>query len=281
MSEKRKLEVVEVKLDQLRPHTQNPRLGDIKAIAESLQTYSQYKPIVVRQETNEILAGNQTYAAAKMIGWDEISVVFISVSDVDAKRIILTDNRTHDLGAYNDPLLANLLQDLVTEDVSLLSGTGYTEDEVENLLASTLTDIQIDTEVSDEERHAARAAIDRLFPVTTQQEASFTQEGDLHPSLQAEKDAALNLDGLQTETNALSGTETEVDVPKPPPVEEFVLFRFGDIRAKVPKTEFDSWRAGSNEGDPFVLACEYLKLMGLGADSIKPFEMSGPETWHS
>lgn len=277
MSERRKLEIVEVKLDQIRPHTQNPRLGDISAIAESLQTYSQYKPIVVREETKEILAGNQTYAAAKMIGWDEISVVFISVSDLDAKRIVLADNRTHDLGAYNDPLLANLLQDLMTEDVSLLDGTGYTEDEVDDLLNSTLTEIEIETEVSEEERDTARAAIDRLFPVTEEQEAST----EVHPSLQAEKDAANNLDALPAETNALSGTEAELEIPPPPPVEEFVLFRFGDIRAKVPKAEFDSWRANNDESDPFKAACIHLMSMGFGEGSIKAFEMSGPETWHS
>lgn len=278
MNEKRKLEIVEVGLDEIRPHTQNPRLGDIKAIAESLQTYSQYKPIVVREETGEILAGNQTYAAAKMIGWQEISVVYISVSDIDAKRIVLADNRTHDLGAYNDPLLANLLQDLMVEDVSLLDGTGYSADEVDDLLNSTLTDIEIETEVSEEERDTARAAIDRLFPVTEQQKS----QGDgPHPSLKAEEDAAINPDELVTETNALSTPNTEVDVPSPPPVEEFVLFRFGDIRAKVPKTEFDSWRANLEEDDAFTLATNYLKSMGFAVDSVMPFEMDGPETWHS
>lgn len=273
--------VERVSLGDIRAYPDNPRIGDIGALRESLKANKQFNPLVVQRSTGYILAGNHTYAAAKSLGWEEIDVVYIDVDDSSAKRIVLASNRISDLGGYNDPLLANLLQDLMDEDVMLLDGTGYGEDDVNDLLNSTLTDIEIDTEVSDEERDTARAAIDRLFPVTTEQEASFTQEGDLHPSLQAEKDAALNEDQLVTETNVLSGTETEVDVPTPPPVEEFVLFRFGDIRAKVPKAEFDSWRAGSDESDPFVLACDYLKSMGFGDEAIKPFEMDGPETWHS
>jgi len=276
-----RLQISYVPLDEIRPHTQNPRLGDIKAIAESLKTYSQYKPIVVRRETSEILAGNQTYAAAKMLDWDEIAVVYISVTDTDAKRIVLADNKTHDLGAYNDPLLANILEDLMAEDVTLLDGTGYTEDEVDDLLNSTVTDIQISVEVDPAERDAARAAIDRLFPVTAEQEAQAEAQAEVPPSIQAEMDAALKTDELPTETNVASGAEVTSLPPAPSVVEEYVLFRFGDLKAKVPKVEFDSWRANSEEGDPFKAVSGYLKTLGFGDGSIKPFEMDGPETWHS
>lgn len=273
--------VERVSLKEIRAYPDNPRIGDIAALRESLKANKQFNPLVVQRSTGYILSGNHTYAAAKSLGWEEIDVTYIDVDDSAAKRIVLASNRIADLGGYNEAMLANLLQDLLVEDASLLDGTGYTENEVEDLLNSTLTDIEISTDVSDEERTTARAAIDRLFPVTTQQEASITQESEIPPSIQAERDAAVDLDALPTPTNALSGSEVVVEPPPVPPVEEFVLFRFGDLKAKVPKAEFDSWRANNDESDPFVVARNYLKGMGVDGESIKPFEMSGPETWHS
>lgn len=123
-----------VALDSLRPHPNNPRNGDTEAIQESLRVNGQFKPIVVADD-GTILAGNHTYAAAAELGWDTISVVRLPVQydSEAATRIMLADNRTSDLGRYDDAQLAELLQLLDAE--TGLDGTGYDSDDLSDLLA--------------------------------------------------------------------------------------------------------------------------------------------------
>ena len=54
----------------------NPRLGDVEAIASSYKEFGQVKPIVVIQNSDgkyTIIAGNHQYEAAKRLGWDSIA----------------------------------------------------------------------------------------------------------------------------------------------------------------------------------------------------------------
>lgn len=124
-----------VGLDLLRPHPDNPRNGDVDAIAESLTVNGQYKPIVVAKD-GTVLAGNHTYAAALQLGWTEIQAVRLQVGPKSkaAKRIMLADNRTSDLGVYDEGLLLQLLNDLGGgEGEGVIPGTGYDTDAWEDL----------------------------------------------------------------------------------------------------------------------------------------------------
>ncbi|MEU6417831.1 ParB/RepB/Spo0J family partition protein [Streptomyces spiralis] len=123
-----------VPIDDLVEYYRNPRTGDVDAIAESLRVNGQYKAIVVNRGThtgrpNEILAGNHTWAAAKQLGWDQIAATFVDVTDEDAARIVVVDNRTSDLAGYDSELLADILEELPD-----LDGTGYDQDALDKLL---------------------------------------------------------------------------------------------------------------------------------------------------
>jgi DNA modification methylase len=122
---------VRVPVESLKSFQGNPRIGDVSLIAESLEANGQYRPIVVRKSTREILAGNHTWQAAKLLGWREIWIVEADVDLDTAKRIVAVDNRTNDVARYDDEALAKLLGSL--DD---LVGTGYTPDDLDALLAS-------------------------------------------------------------------------------------------------------------------------------------------------
>lgn len=118
-----------LRVDDLQTFTGNPRRGQVDAIAESLSRNGQYRPIVVNEGTqtgraNEVLAGNHTLAAARKLGWPEIDVWVIDVDDAQARRIVAADNRTADLGEYDNADLLALLEGLDGD----LEGTGYDED---------------------------------------------------------------------------------------------------------------------------------------------------------
>lgn len=120
-----------VPIKSIRTYDKNPRIGNIDAIAESLEASGQFKPIVVNERTGMILAGNHTYLAARKLGWKDIYASFIDVDDDTAKRIVLADNRTADMGEYDDTLIAELLASLPD-----IAGTGYTEVDLDELLES-------------------------------------------------------------------------------------------------------------------------------------------------
>ena len=127
------LKVQDVAIDEVIPHPQNVRQGDVGAIAESLRIHGQYRPIVVQKSSGYILAGNHTWKAAKSLGWPKISVTYIDVDDEQAKRILLVDNRANDLATYDDASLASLLQELASTEASL-EGTGFDGDDLDDLL---------------------------------------------------------------------------------------------------------------------------------------------------
>lgn len=119
-----------VPTDQLVPYGRNPRRGNVELIAESLQHHGQYKPIVVRTGTNEVLAGNHTLRAAQQLGWTEIAATFVDVDDDTAARIVLIDNRSNDVAGYDDEALQELLSSLPD-----LAGTGFSVEDLDSYTA--------------------------------------------------------------------------------------------------------------------------------------------------
>lgn len=126
-------------LSTLNLHHRNPRRGSIPAIAESLLTNGQFRPVVVNRGTHtgrpwEVLAGNHTVMAARHLQaedkWgDDIDTYVVDVQEEEANRIVLADNRTADIGSYDNDDLLGLLEEM--ED---LSGTGYTDDDMKVLM---------------------------------------------------------------------------------------------------------------------------------------------------
>jgi len=146
------------------PHPDNPRRGKVDAIVESLEKNGQYRPIVVSRATGHVLAGNHTLRAAIQLGWDKIAVTYLDdLTPEQEKRILLADNRTADMGTYDDEALLKALRDLVDADDDL-TGTGYTLDDFEDLQvilegAAEVAAPQTDAHYNeDEEQMAERAA---------------------------------------------------------------------------------------------------------------------------
>jgi ParB-like chromosome segregation protein Spo0J len=129
------LTVETVEIDSIAAHPRNPRVGNVDSIVESYLEHSQYQPIIVQRSTGYVLAGNHRLKAARALGWDSIKAIFIDVDDDEAARILLVDNRTSDLGTYDEQVLADLLGELPD-----LAGTGYTPDDLSSLLEGLADD---------------------------------------------------------------------------------------------------------------------------------------------
>jgi hypothetical protein len=126
------IQALAVPIARLKPYGKNPRRGDVAAIKRSLRENGQYRPLVVRRQTMEVLAGNHTLEAARQLGWCELAVSYVDATAEQARRIVLVDNRTNDLAGYDEQALCELLAESAS-----LDGTGYDEAALESLLAAT------------------------------------------------------------------------------------------------------------------------------------------------
>ena len=111
----------------------NPRRGDVEAVKASYQRFGQRKPIVVRTGDDGqvvVVAGNHQLKAVRELGWEQVAVVWADDLTADeATAFALADNRVADLGSYDDADLLAMLQD--ADD---LTGTGYTDTDVDDLV---------------------------------------------------------------------------------------------------------------------------------------------------
>ena len=95
------LQSLAVDIDQLSFMEGNPRKGDVEAVSKSYKQFGQRKPIIATKD-NVVIAGNHQLAAARELGWDQIAVLFVEDDEITAKAFALADNRTADLGTYDD-----------------------------------------------------------------------------------------------------------------------------------------------------------------------------------
>lgn len=133
-----------VPVDQVHQYPNNPKNGDVEEIMASIQRNGMYRPLIVQRSTGYILAGNHSYQACLGLNAKHVPVVHVDVNDTIARRIVLADNRTADLGQYDEADLLALLKDASTSDEMGLYGTGYDTDYVEKLEQLLNTEEPID-----------------------------------------------------------------------------------------------------------------------------------------
>ena len=128
------LQSLAVPLSSVELHPRNPRVGDVEAVAASLRRFGQQKAIVVQASTHYVIAGNHLVRAARALGWTEIAANVVELDDAAATAFMLADNRTSDLGGYDDALLAAILAEGAA--AGNLAATGYDADAVAALVAA-------------------------------------------------------------------------------------------------------------------------------------------------
>ena len=88
-----------VDTDSIDPHPENPRVGDIGAIINSMRTNGFFGALIAQKSTRHVLVGNHRLHAATWLKMPQVPVIWVDVDDVKAKKIMLADNRVSDLEA--------------------------------------------------------------------------------------------------------------------------------------------------------------------------------------
>ena len=92
--------------------------------------------------------------AAQKLGLESIPAIVLDITDSEAKRIALADNRTSDLAEYDAQALLDMLDDL--DD---LVGTGYDLDDLDELRA----DLEEIAEEIEPEKDAEGGSLEEQF----------------------------------------------------------------------------------------------------------------------
>jgi len=137
-------------IENLKALPGNPRKGDVDAVAKSLERFGQRKPIVARKDDGTIIAGNHTWQAAKKLGWSEIAVAFVGDDDVTAKAYALADNRTVELGSYDEQALIDLIEEVHAVVPEFVRDAGWSDDAVAELVAKIESE-QLPKEIDEDE----------------------------------------------------------------------------------------------------------------------------------
>lgn len=122
-----------VAIEELQPHPDNPRINDhaVEEIAGSIKRFGFAAPIIARKEDNVIIGGHTRWKAAKSLGLDKVPVRFMDLDPVDAKLLMLADNKLGERADWDEEALQELFNELQEED---LSGLGWDDDELQNIL---------------------------------------------------------------------------------------------------------------------------------------------------
>jgi len=197
--------IEQVPIGDVLVHPRNPNRGDIEVIVESIRENGFFDPILVQKSTMFALSGNHTLQAAQSLGMETIPAIIVDVDDDRATRILLASNQTARRAAYDDQLLADLLNEMADLADGLV-GTGFDFDDLDLLLATTA--VSIERELGDQaddtaasirqtpgEREAewANSGIRSLIlPYATEQfETVVERLGVLRSALNIENNAAL------------------------------------------------------------------------------------------
>ena len=132
------LTISSVNVGLLQPDPENPRKHDSKnlnSIRKSLKEHGQVEPLVVQKSTMMVVGGNARLQTMKNLGWKQADVVLLDISDVEARKLSISLNRSGELAGWDDEILAKHLADLSELSNFDPETLGFSDNELMQLLA--------------------------------------------------------------------------------------------------------------------------------------------------
>lgn len=153
------LRIEYMRLDKIKRNKDNPKDHDLGALGESFRRFGFVMPMAINEETDDLLAGHGRLDKLEqgMIAgeeppgrvrvdpademWMAPVIRGISMDEEDGKAYVVTDNRTTELGGWDDPLLAKVLLEVGGANVEEgLRGTGFDANDLDYLISTAAGD---------------------------------------------------------------------------------------------------------------------------------------------
>ncbi len=127
MKKKTQLEIKYVAPSTLVPFIGNPRQNEqaVEPVKKSIEHFGFINPIIARRSDNMIIAGHARWKAALKDNLKEVPVVFVDMTENDAKLYNLADNKLAELAQWDIPGLDAILAELQALDIDVsIAGFG-------------------------------------------------------------------------------------------------------------------------------------------------------------
>ena len=188
------MKIENVNLNLLKPLEKNVRKHSDKQIEElirSVEQFGQTRAVVI-DEDNNILIGNGLYLALVKMGYTDCQCYRITgLTEIQKKKLVLTDNKVYSLGSDNYQAINDYIQDItVTGDFDI---AGFDDFILKNMT------------MSDEENEEAMKDYGTITDI------KFTepqQEPVINPSVRENNNSNINTD-TNTSTSSSSNSELE------------------------------------------------------------------------
>lgn len=126
-----------VPIERVQADPFNPRVHpaeNLDAIEASLIRFGQVEALAVQAGTYRLIAGHGRLSVMRdRLGWSEVEVVPLNVTDGEAAALSIALNRTGELAKWDEEKLASLLRQVRDDDEA--GSTGFTPQQVEELLS--------------------------------------------------------------------------------------------------------------------------------------------------
>ena len=114
-----------IPIDSVRPYWRNPRKTDagVESVAKSIEQFGFNQPIVA-DRSGVLLSGHTRLRAARKLGLTEIPVVYVDLSQEEAKAYRIADNATGEIAGWDEEALSDELAKLNPETMSFFFKAG-------------------------------------------------------------------------------------------------------------------------------------------------------------
>ena len=152
-----------VSIEDLREHPSNPRIHPDSALDKlqrSIEEFGFTNPILVSQD-GYILAGHARLKASKRAGLEEVPAIFLDLEGEMANAYLIADNKIQEETEWDLPVLKDLIEELDqlgNIDVEL---TGFSEEEIDELMDMFLIEDEPAPEEVQEE--ASKSLVERFI----------------------------------------------------------------------------------------------------------------------
>lgn len=114
MSEMKLPEAVTLKISEIKPYDNNPRVIDERSkevVEHSLKTYGYVQPLVVDTD-HVIIVGHTRFQAMQALGVKEVSAYVVDLPEEQAREYRIADNRTGELTHWDGSSLTMELREM-------------------------------------------------------------------------------------------------------------------------------------------------------------------------
>jgi ParB-like chromosome segregation protein Spo0J len=105
-------------------------------VKDSLVANGQYAPLVVNKNDMVVVVGNCRYEAMRLLDWTEADCLLLDLTQQQARRLSILDNRSAELSVWEPALLKEAIGDLEAFGVDT-GRLGFKEDELRRIFEIT------------------------------------------------------------------------------------------------------------------------------------------------